>query len=178
MVVAGHITLRPGVRRLLDEARNAGLKLGIATSTALSNVRILLDQNLPADWQDWFGVIASCEMIREQKPSPAIYRHVLDQLDLTSEQAVAFEDTGNGLLAARRAGLRTVITQHFFTRHHDFTGAALVLSDLGEPAAPFTVVRGETGTAGHVDLALLETLFPEPTGESAEPALILKGSCA
>ncbi len=176
MVVNEGIPLRPGVRRLIDEARNAGLRLGIATSTALGNVELLLDRNLPAGWRDWFDVVASCEQIGEQKPSPAIYRYVLEQLDVTTDQAVAFEDTGNGLLAARRAGLRTIITQHYFTSHHDFTGAALVLSDLGEPDAPFTLVKGEVDGQGHVDLDLLESLLPQQEEQPRPRALAAKGA--
>jgi hypothetical protein len=61
----------------------------------------------------------------------------------------------NGHRAAIAAGIKTLITVHDFTRHHDFEGAALVVDNLGEPHHPFTVISGDAGGATFADVGLL-----------------------
>ena len=63
---------------------------------------------------------------------------------MSAQHCIALEDSENGLKAALAAGLDTVITVSDYTRRQDFSGAALVLSDLGEPTQPFTVLAGNT----------------------------------
>ena len=65
-----------------------------------------------------------------KKPDPSVYRQTLQRLNLPASDCLAFEDSANGLRAARGAGLATVITPNGFTAHHDFTGALTVLPDL------------------------------------------------
>jgi HAD superfamily hydrolase (TIGR01509 family) len=154
-----HVPLRPGVRRLLDEAARRELRLGIATSSARSNVDTLLANALGADWASRFEAIATCDVIEEKKPAPAVYNHVLAQLRLAPRHAIAFEDTVNGNRAAQAAGLAVVITTHYYTRHDRFPGAALVLDHLGEPDQPFTPRAGEAGIATCVDVDLLQQLL-------------------
>lgn len=161
MLNAGEVPLRPGVKRLLAEIRAANLTLAIATSSTYSNLKTLLDRNLPADWASWFSAIATCDTVTEKKPSPAVYQAVLDSLELDPAHAVALEDTVNGCLAATGAGIATVITTHFFTRRHHFPNASLVVNGIGEPDQPFTLIRGDAGGHTMVDCALLERLSRE-----------------
>ena len=159
LLKAGRLTLRPGVARLIDEARRAGCVLGIATSSTYGNLEALLDQNLPPDWRSWFAAIETCDSVPEKKPSPAVYHAVLQRIGISPVCCAAFEDTVNGLRAATAAGLLTVVTTHAFTRRHDFAGAALVLDHLGDPGQPFSVLAGDAGGRDHVTLALLERLI-------------------
>lgn len=153
------IALRPGVLRLLEEARAAGLRLAIATTTTPANVEALLACSMGPEARDWFAVIGAGDIVPHKKPAPDIYRHVLDRLGLPPAACVAFEDSENGLRASLGAGLRTVITVTDYTRDQDFTGAALVMTDLGEPGRPGRrVAPYGHGAAPVVDLALLERL--------------------
>lgn len=70
---------------------------------------------------------------------------------------MAFEDSANGIQASRGAQLKTVITVNDYTADHNFTEAIAVLSDLGEPDAPFHVLQGDVGGKQYVDLDLLRT---------------------
>ncbi|RKZ42866.1 MAG: HAD family hydrolase [Gammaproteobacteria bacterium] len=149
------IPLRPGVRRLLEEARREGLQLAIATTTSPRNVISLLEHSLSPDSVAWFEVIAAGDIVSAKKPASDIYDYALKKLGLKAEQCIAFEDSGNGIRSARAAGLSTIITINDYTRDEDFTGASLVLEHLGEPDQPFTVLSGDVGDAGYVDLALL-----------------------
>ena len=156
---SGSIKLRPGVERLLDECRRENLILGIATSSKYANLKVLLDQNLGSEWQEWFQTIKTCDTIDEKKPSPAVYLAALEDLPVTAAQCVAFEDTKNGMLAATSANLCTIITTHFFTRNHHFPKASIVINQLGEPDNPFKLAAGNAHGADFVTVPLMEALL-------------------
>lgn len=175
MLTEGEVRLRPGIRRLLDEARAAGLKLGIATSSARSNIETLLDNNLPPGWRHWFSALETCDSVPQKKPSPAVYLAALAQLGTDAHYTVALEDTRNGLAAARAAGLVTIVTTHRFTRDHQFPDADLVVDSAGEPDAPFTVLQGCAAGHRYVDLSLFETLVLRRQGaDEHEPRVPLR----
>ncbi len=132
LVAAAGLPLRPGVRRLLEEARRHGVRLAIATTTSPANVSALLRHALAPDAERWFDVIAAGDVVGEKKPAPDIYHYALERLGLAPAGCVAFEDSENGLHASLAAGLTTVVTVNEYTRKHDFRGAALVLDDLSE----------------------------------------------
>ena len=151
----GGIPMRPGVKRLLLEARAAGIRLAIATTTTLDNVTALLEHSLEPNSQQWFEVIGAGDIVAAKKPAPDIYFWVLERLGLAASDCLAFEDSENGVRAARGAGLPTVVTTNDYTKTHDFSGALAVLSDLGEPNAPMTVLAGDAQNKTYADLALL-----------------------
>lgn len=164
LMSAGGIDLRPGVRRLLGEARRAGVRLAIATTTTRSNVEALLAQTLGAESPQWFEVIATADEVPDKKPSPAVYHYVLEQMRLPASGCVAFEDSLNGLKASAAAGLVTLVTENAYTAGSDFAAAALVLDQLGEPDAPFAVRGGRDRehldlSRGYVDLTLLNEML-------------------
>ncbi len=90
------IPLRPGVERLLTEAREAGLRLAIATTTTPANVTALLESVLPGKLS-WFEVIGAGDVVPAKKPAPDIYRYVLNELRLSPDRCIAFEDSGAGI---------------------------------------------------------------------------------
>lgn len=132
MLREGRIPLRPGIRQLLTDAREAGLRLAIATTTSPENVATLLQQGLGTDGESWFDVIGCGDIVPHKKPAPDIYFWVLERLHLPAANCLALEDSENGLRASLAAGIRTFVTTNRYTRHQDFTGAALVLDDLSD----------------------------------------------
>ncbi len=163
-VEAGGITLRPGVRRLLLEARAAGLRLAIATTTSPANVDALLHATLGADGLALFDVVGAGDVVPHKKPAPDIYRWVLDRLGLTAACCIAFEDTPNGLNSARGAGIPTVVTTSLYGGTAGFEAALLVVDGLGDPGAPCRVLRGPALPGPVLDLAAL-TASPSPSGK-------------
>jgi HAD superfamily hydrolase (TIGR01509 family) len=158
MLGQGGIPLRPGVKRLLQEARDRGLILGVATTTTPENVTELLRHSLASDGPEWFQVIAAGDIVPAKKPAPDIYVWAMQQLGLQAHECLAFEDSENGIKASLGAKLRTVITVNDYTREHDFSGALAVLSDLGEPDQPYERLdQAGKGERGMVDLARLQT---------------------
>ncbi|MHB1951454.1 MAG: HAD family hydrolase, partial [Acidiferrobacteraceae bacterium] len=104
------IPLRPGVARLLSEARAAGVRLAIATTTTEDNVRALLESALGSGAMTWFEVIGAGDVVPAKKPASDIYQYVLRALSVPPASCIAFEDSRNGLLSALGAGVPTVIT--------------------------------------------------------------------
>ncbi len=154
----GEIPLRPGVARLIHQLREAKIKIAIATTTSPENVTALLKSTLGEKSPDWFSVIGAGDIVPGKKPASDIYLWVLDQLGLPAQHCIAVEDSENGLIAALAAGLNTVVTVSDYTRQQNFSGAALVLSDLGEPTQPFTVLAGNTQGRKWVDAEMLAGL--------------------
>jgi HAD superfamily hydrolase (TIGR01509 family) len=159
MLAAGQIPMRPGVKRLLQEARAAGLRLAVATTTTPENVTALLRHSLAEDAESWFEVIAAGDIVPAKKPAPDIYRWALSEMNLKPEQCIAFEDSRNGLKSSLAAGIRTLVTINDYTANDQFDGAIAVLSDLGEPNAPFKTISGETYGKSFVDLKLIKRWF-------------------
>ena len=141
----GLIPLRPGVLRLMQEARAAGIQLAIATTSSYDNATSLLKILLGAESLDWFTVIAAGDIVPNKKPAPDIYLYALDKLQLQPDQCLVFEDSAQGLQAAIAAGLTTVVTLNDYTRHHDFAQAALVVNHLGELEQPFEIQLHRAG---------------------------------
>ncbi len=158
LAAQGGIPMRPGVKRLLVQARTAGLRLAIATTTTPENVTVLLEHSLGAGSQDWFEVIAAGDIVPAKKPAPDIYHWALDKMGLAAADCLAFEDSENGLRASLGAGLKTLVTINDYTLNHDFTGAAVVLSDLGDPGAPNRRLAGPDLGQPFVDVAYLRAL--------------------
>ena len=130
MLEAGQIPLRPGVAELIAEAREANLRLAIATTTTPENVTTLLRASLAPDSVEWFEVIGAGDIVPKKKPAPDIYLWVLERLGLSPEACLAIEDSTNGLKSAMAARLPTLVTTSIYTANDDFTGALAVLPDL------------------------------------------------
>jgi len=158
LAARGGIPMRPGVKRLLAESRAAGLRLAIATTTTPENVTVLLEHSLGRGTHDWFEVIAAGDIVPAKKPAPDIYHYALEKLGLAASDCLAFEDSENGLRASLGAGLKTLVTVNDYTLDHDFTGAAVVLSDLGDPGAPNLRLAGPDLGQPFVDVAYLRML--------------------
>jgi len=152
------IRLRPGVERLLREAAAKGVRLGVATSSSRRNLETLLHATLGGAGIGMFDAVVTCDVVEDKKPSPAVYERAVRDLGASPSCCVAIEDTRNGNLAALAAGLKTVITTHAFTLDNDFSGAALITDQLGDPGQPMRVLAGNTGGARCVDIALLERI--------------------
>ncbi|HEB81289.1 MAG TPA: HAD family hydrolase [Gammaproteobacteria bacterium] len=158
LLSTGAIPLRPGVERLINEAREKSYRLAIATTTTPENVTALLEHTLGSESIDWFEVIAAGDIVPAKKPAPDIYDYAMEKMSLTPEECIAFEDSINGIKSSMGAKLKTIITINDYTRDHDFTGASIVLDQMGEPEQPFSVLAGDAGDAAYLDCELVERL--------------------
>ncbi|WP_127610187.1 HAD family hydrolase [Paenibacillus validus] len=119
--------VRPGVRSYLKEARRLGLRIGLASSSTREWVTGYLKA---------YGLLDDFECIRTRddvtrvKPDPELYLKALAALGVQPHEAVAFEDSPNGALAAYRAGMRCVVVPNAVTGlltfgTHDFRLASV-----------------------------------------------------
>ena len=134
MMAEGKIPLRPGVERLIREARAAAVPLAIATTTTMDNVTALLESTLGPESVRWFAQIGAGDIVPHKKPAPHIYNWVLDRLGMAAEEVIAFEDSGHGVTSAADAGIRRiVVTTNGYTIGQDFSRASVVLDDMERP---------------------------------------------
>lgn len=154
----GKIPLRTGVERLIQEARDAGMRMAVVTTTTPANVTALLTNTLGEDSESWFEVIAAGDIVPAKKPAPDIYHWALEQMSLTPEEAIAFEDSSNGILSSSAANVRTIVTINEYTKDDDFSAAHLVLDHMGEPDSAFEVLSGDAKGHSHLNLGLVKAL--------------------
>ena len=155
MARAGRLPARPGIARIVAEARAAGWRLAVCSTSAEPSVRAILENAVGSEAAAGFLVLAG-DVVPAKKPAPDIYLLALERLGIDPFEAIVVEDSRNGLLAASAAGLATVVTVTGYTRDEDFSEAALVVSSLGDPGAkPIEVLadRRAVKPAGYVTLA-------------------------
>ena len=155
LLSSGAIPLRPGVERLLNEARQRGFRMAIATTTTPENVTALLTHTLGAESIGWFEVIAAGDIVPAKKPAPDIYTFAMQAMQLSAEQCIAFEDSENGIKSSTAANLATIITINDYTKDHDFSDACIVLDQMGEPEQAFSVIAGDAEAASYLDCDLV-----------------------
>jgi HAD superfamily hydrolase (TIGR01509 family) len=158
------IPLRPGVARLVREARAAGVRVAIATTAAKPGVEAVLrgDPALLAA----IDLIAADDVGGAKKPAPDIYLWALAELGLTAGDCVAIEDSNVGLRAALASGLATIVTVSDYTAGQDFSGAAAVVTSLGEPGAAAQSIAGIAPPRGVVDVAFLRAVLEGSTPQA------------
>ncbi len=134
LVANGDVALRPGVARLIGEARDAGVRLAIATTTSRTNLDALLASHAEAVTPNGFDAIVTGEDVKAKKPDPEVYERTVAALHLPIRACVAIEDSRNGLDAALDCGIATLVTPSFYMIGEQFDGAAMVQPNLDEPA--------------------------------------------
>jgi HAD superfamily hydrolase (TIGR01509 family) len=157
MVAGGKLPGRPGVRRLAGEAAGAGWALAVASTSAEASVRAVLDHVMGAALAARFLVLAG-DIVPRKKPAPDIYLLATERLGVPEPDTMVVEDSRNGLLAARAAGLTCLITVNGYTRDEDFTGAALVVSSLGDPEGERSTVLADPSGVPVGDWVTVDTL--------------------
>lgn len=142
LISSGRIQLRPGVGRLLEEAAQAGLQLGIATTTSAANVRALLASTLGARTPHLQAMVCGDDVPRK-KPAPDVYVTALAQMELPASECLAIEDSENGLRAALAAGIACLVIPNAYTVGQNFCEALAVMESLEKDpcGGPVNVVK-------------------------------------
>ncbi|MCB1518344.1 MAG: HAD family hydrolase [Hyphomicrobiaceae bacterium] len=130
LIASGTVGLRPGIAELIADAAEKGVRLAVATTTNRPNVDALIEATFNRPAGDVFEIIAAGDEVGAKKPAPDVYLLALEGLGLKPADCVAFEDSVNGLLSAKGAGLETIISPSRYTEGGDFSGALAVYDDL------------------------------------------------
>jgi len=121
--------IRPGVEVYLADARRLGLKVGLASSSPCEWVTSYLAERRLITY---FDCIRGRDDVRLAKPDPELYLSVLAALGVQEDQAIAFEDSPNGVRAARAAGIFCVAVPTPLTRQLSLDQADLQLDSLAD----------------------------------------------
>lgn len=117
----------PGVKDYIDDAKRLELKIGVASSSSHDWV----DSNLSRlGLIEHFDCIKCSEDVKNVKPSPEVYLLAVEELNVQADQAIALEDSTNGVLAAKRSGLFCVAVANDMTRHLSLDEADLQINSL------------------------------------------------
>lgn len=133
-----HLPILPGVVDLLDAARAHSLRLGLASNSPLAHCERHLTR---IKLIDRFEFLACREGVSNPKPAPDLYNRVLTHFGLRGQEAIAFEDSDTGSVAAKRANLWTVVAPNTSTAHHDFSQADLRVASLAEVTLEGLIAR-------------------------------------
>ena len=159
LVAAGRLPTRPGIRRIISAAQDAGWQVAVASTSAEPSVRAILEQAVGPERAGRFDVVLAGDVVARKKPAPDIYLLALERLGVPAAATLVIEDSRNGLLAASAAGLRCVMTVNDYTEEEDSSEAILVVSSLGDPGGERIRVianRGSAEPADHITLTDLE----------------------
>lgn len=130
MIESGQLPLRPGIHRFMKEAMEAGLILGVCTTSNERSARAVAYQIL-SDIN--FSFVLAGDVVSKKKPDPEIYLLGLEKSGLSSDEVVVIEDSRNGVLAAKAAGLSVVATTNVYTEKEDLSDAEIIVTCLGDP---------------------------------------------
>jgi len=122
-------TVMPGVERLIQQGKAAGMRIAIASSSPLEWVAGHLSR---LGIKDWFETICTSEDVAMVKPDPALFLCAAKRLTVEPAQAIVFEDSLHGVTAAKRAGMRCVAVPHIITRGLDLSSADLIINSLDD----------------------------------------------
>lgn len=120
--------LRPGIASYLDRAREMGLDVAIVSSATDEWITTNLARVGRSD--GWVRFHCANEDATRAKPLPCLYEEALDALGIDAGAAVAFEDSPNGIRAAKAAGLFCVVVPNAVTRELDLSEGDLILDSF------------------------------------------------
>ena len=130
LIESGKLPLRPGVKRLMQEVMDAGLTLGVCTTSNERAARAVA-YNILKDIK--FDFVLAGDVVSKKKPDPEIYNLALEKTGLEPMECVVIEDSRNGLVAAKAAGMHVVATTNVYTKSENLSEADIVVTCLGDP---------------------------------------------
>ena len=133
IIESGQLPLRSGVRRLVDEAIADKMPLAVCSTSNERAVNLVVEKLLGAQRKAEFQAILAGDVVSRKKPDPEIYELAKQRLGLQGRDCVVVEDSRNGLLAAKAAGMLCLVTTNMYTAHEEFTEADCVVPELGVP---------------------------------------------
>lgn len=159
MLEKGALPLRPGVKRVMEDAASEGLPIGICTTSNERAAEAIRTQLLP---EIPFAFILAGDVVSRKKPDPEIYLMALQKTGVKAENTVVFEDSNIGARAAKAAGCQVVATVNGYTCDEDLSMADLSVSSLGEPGIPSKLLTSQIpgdDWPGHLTLDWLRQRF-------------------
>ena len=118
-----HLTLRPGVKNIINVCKKQKIKIAFVSSTSLNNINSIFFSLRNSIKKKDFKFIGNSKLVEKHKPNPDIYLMALKKLNLKANDCIAIEDSQESLNSARRAKIKCVIFPGKFHSKKKFVGA-------------------------------------------------------
>lgn len=139
----------PGLKTLLEEGRERGLKLALVTNSTEEDARTILEALL---LEEAFDPVVLPAEVSKSKPAPAPYQEALQRLGISPDEALAFEDSPTGVSSAVEVGVPTVgIASTHDPEELRRAGVELVVGDFADPALYHLLERLGAGAPGQLE---------------------------
>lgn len=130
LIETGKLPLRPGIHRFMKEAMQAGLMVGICTTSNEQAAKAITEKIL-ADIK--FDIVLAGDVVSNKKPDPEIYNLALTRTGLKPDEVIVVEDSKNGVIAAKAAFTNVVVTTNSYTEKEDVNSGDIIVTCLGDP---------------------------------------------
>jgi HAD superfamily hydrolase (TIGR01509 family) len=130
LIETGKLPLRPGIHRFMKEAMDAGLMIGVCTTSNEQAAKAITGKIL-SDIK--FDIVLAGDVVSKKKPDPEIYNLALSKTGLKPDEIFVVEDSKNGVLAAKAAGARVIVTTNSYTEKEDVSAGDIIVTNLGDP---------------------------------------------
>jgi len=130
LIETGKLPLRPGIHRFMKEAMEAGLKIGVCTTSNEQAAKAITEKIL-SDIK--FDIVLAGDVVSHKKPDPEIYTLALTRTGLKPDEVMVVEDSKNGVLAAKAAGTKVIVTTNSYTEKEDVSSGDIIVTCLGDP---------------------------------------------
>ena len=147
------LSFRPGVVELFDECERRGVPMGITTTTSRSNLDALMAVNLGPAWKGRFAAVVNGEDVTRKKPDPEVYERAVTEMGISPAEAVAVEDTPDGVAAARGAGVPVMVARSSYFSDAVIDGAIAIGPGLDSRAGWIPEAANDTGRVTLNDIA-------------------------
>ena len=153
------IQARPGVRRIMTEAVEAGISVFVCSTSNEKSVANIVKSVLSGDADRIVAKIYAGDVVRAKKPAPDIYLLAAKEYGFDPKTCLVIEDTRIGMQAAIAADMKCFVTRSFYNMGEDFEGAAAVVDCFGEKDMPCNPVFGVPPDTPYITLDILKGLF-------------------
>ena len=140
MIESGQLPLRPGIKRIMKEANEKDILIGICTTSNEKAAKSIIDSLLG---EIKIGLVLAGDVVKSKKPDPEIYLLAIKEVGLPNDEILVIEDSENGVKAAKKADLKVVVTVNEYTRYENLSMADAIITSLGDENEETQVLAGE-----------------------------------
>jgi HAD superfamily hydrolase (TIGR01509 family) len=138
LIETGKLPLRPGIHRFMEEAMAADLRIAVCTTSNERAAKAITEKILK---DIKFDLVLAGDVVSKKKPDPEIYNLALSRLGLKSGEVFVVEDSKNGVIASKAAGMKTVVTTNGYTEKEDVSAGDVIVTCLGDPKGEKAILR-------------------------------------
>lgn len=118
-----------GIRDLLKDLKDKNILAAIASSSPRDFIEVVVSK---FELEDYFSCILSGEEVENGKPAPDIYVETAKKLGIVPEECIVIEDSKNGVMAAKEAGMKCIGFKNINSGEQDLSKADYIVNSIVE----------------------------------------------